>query len=141
LGQLIERKAEDMTQLLSNVLDLAKMESADQPLRAEWHVLDDLVTHSIGANASQLVGWRTAVRLRSDLPLVFVEANLIVQILSNLLQNAAKYTPLGSTITISTRKANVWCSKSPIMGRAFPVIRSAYSRNFSAAIRRTASRV
>lgn len=56
LGQLIERKAEDMTQLLSNVLGLAKMESADQPLRAEWHVLDHLVAHSIGANASQLVG-------------------------------------------------------------------------------------
>lgn len=42
------------------------------------------------------------MRLPSDLPLVFVEA-LIVQILSNLLQNAAKYTPLGSTITISAR--------------------------------------
>lgn len=103
LGQLIERKAADMTQLLSNVLDLAKMELADQPLRADWHALEDLVAHSLGVNASKLAGWRTVVCIPGDLPLIFVEANLIVQILSNLLQNAAKYTPRGSTITVSAR--------------------------------------
>jgi two-component system sensor histidine kinase KdpD len=34
-------------------------------------------------------------------PLILVEATLIVQILSNLLENAAKYTPPGTTITLS----------------------------------------
>jgi two-component system sensor histidine kinase KdpD len=37
----------------------------------------------------------------SGLPLILVEASLIVQILGNLLENAAKYTPPGTTITIS----------------------------------------
>jgi two-component system sensor histidine kinase KdpD len=36
----------------------------------------------------------------NDLPLVLVEATLIVQILNNLLENAAKYTPPGTTVTI-----------------------------------------
>jgi two-component system sensor histidine kinase KdpD len=103
LGNLIERKATDMTQLLSNVLDLAKMEQGQGQgaLRPDWHAVEDLVSHALRANQARLTGWRVVVDLPADFPSVFVEATLIVQILSNLLENAAKYTPPGTTISIS----------------------------------------
>jgi two-component system sensor histidine kinase KdpD len=101
LGNLIERKATDMSQLLSNVLDLAKMELGNGVLRAEWHAVEDLVSHALRANQARLTGWRVIVDLPVDFPSVFVEATLIVQMLSNLLENAAKYTPSGTTISIS----------------------------------------
>jgi two-component system, OmpR family, sensor histidine kinase KdpD len=37
----------------------------------------------------------------ADLPLILVEATLVVKILNNLLENIAKYTPSGTSITIS----------------------------------------
>jgi two-component system sensor histidine kinase KdpD len=101
LGNLIERKATDMSQLLSNVLDLAKMELGQGALRAEWHAVEDLVSHALRANQARLTGWRVVVDLPADFPSVFVEATLIVQMLGNLLENAAKYTPPGTTISIS----------------------------------------
>jgi two-component system sensor histidine kinase KdpD len=101
LGNLIERKATDMSQLLSNVLDLAKMELGQGVLRADWHAVEDLVSHSLRANQARLTGWRVLVDLPADFPLIFVEATLIVQILSNLLENATKYTPPGTTICIT----------------------------------------
>jgi two-component system, OmpR family, sensor histidine kinase KdpD len=101
LGNLIERKATEMSQLLSNVLDLAKMELGQGALRADWHAVEDVVSHALRANQARLTGWRVVVDLPVDFPLVFVEATLIVQILSNLLENAAKYTPPGTTISIS----------------------------------------
>jgi two-component system sensor histidine kinase KdpD len=101
LGNLIERKATDMSQLLSNVLDLAKMELGNGALRADWHAVEDLVSHALRANQARLTGWLVDVDLPADYPLIFVEATLIVQILSNLLENAAKYTPPGTTICIS----------------------------------------
>jgi two-component system sensor histidine kinase KdpD len=101
LGNLIERKATDMSQLLSNVLDLAKMELGNGALRADWHAVEDLVSHALRANQARLTGWRVVVDLPADFPSIFVEATLIVQILSNLLENAAKYTPPGTTISIS----------------------------------------
>jgi two-component system sensor histidine kinase KdpD len=101
LGHLIERKARDMSQLLTNVLDLMQMEFGRGALRTDWHAIDDLVALALRANEARLAQWRIALDLPADLPLVSVEATLIVQILSNLLENAAKYTPPGTTITIS----------------------------------------
>ena len=101
LGNLIERKATDMSQLLSNVLDLAKMELGNGALRADWHAVEDLVSHALRANQARLTGWLVDVDVPVNFPLIFVEATLIVQILGNLLENASKYTPPGTTICIT----------------------------------------
>jgi two-component system sensor histidine kinase KdpD len=101
LGKLIERKARDMSQLLTNVLELMQMEFGNGTLRTDWHAIDDLVALALRTNEARLAQWRTVVNLPADLPLILVEATLIVQIFSNLLENAAKYTPPGTTITIS----------------------------------------
>jgi two-component system sensor histidine kinase KdpD len=101
LGNLIERKARDMSQLLTNVLDLMQMEFGSGALRTDWHSIDDLIALALRTNEARLAQWRIALNVPNDLPLVLVEATLIVQILSNLLENAAKYTAPGTTIAIS----------------------------------------
>jgi two-component system, OmpR family, sensor histidine kinase KdpD len=101
LGLLIERKARDMSRLLTNVLELMQLESCRGALRADWHSVDDLVTLALRSYEARLSERRIVVHLPNNLPLVLVEATLIVQMLSNLLENAAKYTPSGTTITIS----------------------------------------
>jgi two-component system sensor histidine kinase KdpD len=105
LGQLIERKAHDMSHLLSNVLELARMEFGAGPLRADWHSVDELVAHSLRVNGARLTQRRVEVKMCDDLPLILVDATLMVQILNNLLENSAKYTPPGTTITISAAVA------------------------------------
>jgi two-component system, OmpR family, sensor histidine kinase KdpD len=100
LGNLIERKARDMSQLLTNVLDLVQMEFGGRALRSDWHAIDDLVALALRGSESRLAQWRIVLDLPPDLPPILVEPTLIVQILSNLLENAAKYTPAGTTIAI-----------------------------------------
>jgi len=100
LGRLIEHKARDMTRLLTNVLDLVQIEFGGRALRSDWHTVDDLVALALRGSESRLAQRRIVLELPSDLPLISVEPTLIVQILSNLLENAAKYTPAGTTITI-----------------------------------------
>jgi two-component system, OmpR family, sensor histidine kinase KdpD len=100
LGRLIEHKARDMTQLLTNVLELVQIEFGGRALRSDWHTVDDLVALALRGSQSRLAQRRIVLKLPPDLPLISVEPTLIVQILSNLLENAAKYTPPGTTITI-----------------------------------------
>jgi two-component system, OmpR family, sensor histidine kinase KdpD len=106
LGQLIETKARDMAELLGNVLELIRLESATSPPRADWQSLEDLV----GAAVRQSVHRFDRLLVRCDipdgLPLLYLDAQLIRQMLCNLLENAAKYTPPGSTVTVRAQSSS-----------------------------------
>jgi len=101
LGRLIEEKARDMSALLSNVLELVRLESGADVLNRDWHSLADLIGLAIRRHETRLIGWRVLSELPEDLPLLSVDATLFVQLLGNLLENAAKYTPPETVITIS----------------------------------------
>jgi two-component system sensor histidine kinase KdpD len=104
LGRLIEDKARDMSDLLSNVLELVRLESGADVLNRDWHALNELVGLAIGRHESRLAGWHVTTEIPADLPLLSLDANLIVQLLSNLLENAIKYTPPGTHIRICAQR-------------------------------------
>lgn len=109
LGGLIERKARDMSQLLTNVLELMRLEFATGTIRADWHAIEDLVSLAMRNNEVRLAAHRVELHLPADSPVIFVDETLIVQILGNLLENAAKYTPPGTTVTISAAVSSGEC--------------------------------
>jgi two-component system sensor histidine kinase KdpD len=101
LARSVESKAREMSDLVSNVLDLVRLESGQVALRRDWQTVDDLVGSALAACAERLAGHRVELSLAPDLPPVWVDATLIVQVLTNLLDNAAKYTPAGTRVTVS----------------------------------------
>jgi two-component system sensor histidine kinase KdpD len=103
LGRLIEDKARDMTELLSNVLELIRLEGGAPAVRREWHLLEDLIGLTFRQNEVRLVGRQMHVDVPADLPMLFVEGGLIVQMLSNLVENCTKYTPPETRIVIAAR--------------------------------------
>jgi two-component system sensor histidine kinase KdpD len=105
LGRLIEEKARDMTELLSNVLELMRLENGPMGAKCDWHILDDLIGQTLRQNEGRLVRWPVLVDVPADFPLLFVEGSLIVQMLSNLVENCTKHTPPGTQITLSARVA------------------------------------
>jgi len=90
-----------MSDLVSNVLDLVRLESGQVALRRDWQTLDDLVGSALADCAERLVAHRVELRLAPDLPPVWVDATLIVQVFTNLFDNIAKYTPAGTRVTVS----------------------------------------
>jgi two-component system, OmpR family, sensor histidine kinase KdpD len=100
LARSVETKAREMSELVSNVLDLVRLESGQVALRRDWQTLDDLIGSALAAYREKLAAYPTEVRLASDLPPVWADATLIVQVFSNLFDNIAKYTPPGTRVTI-----------------------------------------
>jgi two-component system, OmpR family, sensor histidine kinase KdpD len=101
LAHSVETKAREMSDLVSNVLDLVRLESGQVALRRDWQTLDDLIGSALAACAERLAANRVELRLAPDLPPVWVDATLIVQVFTNLFDNIAKYTPAGTRVTVS----------------------------------------
>ncbi|HTB67747.1 MAG TPA: sensor histidine kinase KdpD [Steroidobacteraceae bacterium] len=101
LARSIETKAREMSDLISNVLDLMRFESGQIKLRNDWQTLDDLVESSLRALEEPLTRYSVELRLPVDLPPVYVDATLITQVFTNLLDNIVKYTPPGTHIVIA----------------------------------------
>jgi len=101
LARSIEDTAREMSELVSNVLDLVRLESGQVVLRRDWQTLDDLVGSALTRYQERLAGHPVETRLAPDLPAVWVDATLIVQVFSNLFDNIAKYTPPGTRASVS----------------------------------------
>jgi two-component system sensor histidine kinase KdpD len=100
LAQTIAARSRDMAGLVSNVLDLVRLESGHVALRREWQSVDDLVGSALQKVATRLATRRVEVELPADLPSVHVDAALVSQALVNLLDNVAKHTPEGTNVRI-----------------------------------------
>lgn len=101
----ITDEAGRMSALVSNLLDMARIESGEVTLNLQWQPIEEVVGSALRASASVLGSRRVEVRIPRDLPLVRFDAVLIERVLVNLLENAAKYTPSGSGICIVARVA------------------------------------
>jgi two-component system, OmpR family, sensor histidine kinase KdpD len=101
LARSIESTARDMSELVSNVLDLTRFEAGEVVLRRDWQVLDDLVGAAWQRHEERLADYPLELAIPADLPPVYVDASLIVQVFANLFDNIAKYTPAGTRVRVA----------------------------------------
>jgi two-component system sensor histidine kinase KdpD len=103
LAVSINDEARRMTVLVNNLLDMARLESGNAELRRQWSSLEEIVGSVLTRLADALAAHPVKVDLPANLPLVSVDPVLIEQVLVNLLENAAKYTPVGTPIDVAAR--------------------------------------
>ncbi len=100
LSAQIEGKSKEMAEIISNVLDLMRLESGQVALRLENVMIEDLVSSALQRLSLRLRDHPVELQVPPDLPPARVDAALMLQVFTNLLENAVKYTPAGTTIYI-----------------------------------------
>lgn len=101
LSRGIVDEAERMSNLVNNILDMARLDAGVVELKKEWHPVEEIVGTVLTRLQKQLAGRPIKVKLPSGMPMMFVDAVLIEQVLINLLENALRYTPPGSGLEIT----------------------------------------
>ncbi len=101
--QTIKQGALRMNKLVNNLLDMTRVESGLLQLNKEWSDIQDV----IGVAVSRVEGLRgrpLQIDIEPDLPLIAVDFVLVEQVFVNLLDNAAKYSPPDSEISIKVSR-------------------------------------
>ena len=101
LLESIADEAERLGRLVNNLLEMTRLESGAIELRRDWHSIEEIAGATLRRLAKPLAHHFVKTSLPATLPLVLVDDVLIEQLMTNLLENAAKYTPPGSEIEIA----------------------------------------
>jgi two-component system, OmpR family, sensor histidine kinase KdpD len=101
LLETIFEEADRLERLVRNLLDMTRLESGGLEMKKDWIPLEEVVGTALDRCDAALRGRHVSVLLPPELPLVPLDPGLMGQVFSNLLENAAKYTPPGSPIEIA----------------------------------------
>ena len=85
---------------VENLLEMARLNSGVIAAHAEWEAIEELVEAALNRLRRELEGHTIHVEIDKNFPPLWVAGELMEKVFVNLLENAARYTPPGSTIEI-----------------------------------------
>ncbi len=119
--RIINKECDRLTRLVTEVLDLSRMESRQASWTWEEVDLPEVVAAAVDGTRSLLMqkGRSIKVGLEPDLPILWNDRDRLVQVVTNLLSNSIKFTPHGGKISIKVKKLAV--DKSDGLGQKLQV--------------------
>jgi two-component system sensor histidine kinase KdpD len=97
-------EGERLDRYIRNLLDMTKLGHGTLKIERDWIALTDILSSALRRTRNLMTKVRVERDVADDLPLLFVHPALIEQALINVLENAAKFAPDGSILTIQARK-------------------------------------
>ncbi|PRF81819.1 two-component system sensor histidine kinase KdbD [Burkholderia cenocepacia] len=106
-GELVDAihdEALRMTGIVTNLLDMARLQAGSLQLKRQWSLLEETVGAALAACRRVLARHPARVALPADLPLLQMDAVLMERLFTNLFENAAKYTPPDTALDIGAER-------------------------------------
>jgi two-component system sensor histidine kinase KdpD len=100
LVETICEEAERLERLVSNLLDMTRLDSGTVEPKREWVPLVEVIGGALTRLERRLAGRKVTTAIPEDVPLLSIDPVLVEQLFLNLLENAIKYTPAGTEIDI-----------------------------------------
>ena len=114
-------ESERLNRFIANLLDMTKLESGAIVPNTAPHDLREIVGSALRRANKILARHHVELELATDLPMIELDAVLFEQVLFNILDNAAKYAPIGTTIRIqSWRDTDSVCLRILDEGEGIP---------------------
>ena len=106
LLKIAQRNSELLMVLINDILDIEKLESGTMKLTLQPVELGKLLADSVRANSAYAARFEVTIKLRveDDLPMVVADPDRLMQVVANLLSNAAKFTRPGTMVDVRAGK-------------------------------------
>jgi two-component system sensor histidine kinase KdpD len=106
--------AERLNRLVANLLDMTRLESGMIRPKLDWCDIRDIINQSARGLERELAQHVLSVKVEDDVPLLKLDFVLIEQALTNLIHNAALYTPKGTEIAVRSFLEDGKCAISVV---------------------------
>jgi len=104
LASVVRDEAERLNNDIQNLLDATRISREQIKPRMEWIEPSDIVNSALERRRRRLAGHTVSLDVDSNLPFIYVDPVLIEQAFAQVVDNAAKYSPPGSAITVAAKR-------------------------------------
>jgi two-component system sensor histidine kinase KdpD len=104
LAGVVRDEAERLNSEIQNLLDATRISREQIRPRQEWIEPQDIVNAALERRRRRLSGHHVSLDMDSNLPFIYVDAVLVEQAFGQIVDNAAKYSPPGSPITVAAKR-------------------------------------
>ncbi|HEY0461822.1 MAG TPA: DUF4118 domain-containing protein [Pyrinomonadaceae bacterium] len=103
--EIINEETDRLNEFIEGMVGLARIEANALHIRKTWSEPEEIINNALERAKNQLRSRHVSIEIERRLPDVFVDASSISEVIYTLLDNAAKYSPAGSLIRITARRA------------------------------------
>jgi two-component system sensor histidine kinase KdpD len=104
LAGVVRDEAERLNNDIQNLLDATRISREQIRPRQEWIEPQDIVNAALERRRRRLSGHQVSLDMDSNLPFIYVDPVLVEQAFGQMVDNAAKYSPPGSPITVAAKR-------------------------------------
>lgn len=102
LSSILE-EGQRLDRYIRNLLDMTRLGHGSLRIERDWIAVTDQLSSALRRTRKVLEGVEICLRIDETLPLIYVHPAFIEQALVNILENAGRYAPVGSVVTIAAR--------------------------------------
>lgn len=103
--EVIEHSANRLDRFVEGIVDLARIDAGDISLHRNWGAVEDIIDAALAQAVPLTRNHHINVLVAEELPVIRVDARTVTEVIYTLLDNASKYAPARTTITISACRA------------------------------------
>jgi two-component system sensor histidine kinase KdpD len=101
---VINEETDRLNRLVGEAAEMAQLDAQQVELRRESHTVRDIIDAALEKSKQGLAGREVKIELPQELPPVRVDLERVAEVLVQLLENATKYSPAGTPLTITAER-------------------------------------
>ncbi|MET0626086.1 MAG: ATP-binding protein [Pyrinomonadaceae bacterium] len=103
--EVIDEESDRLNRFVEGLIELARIEAGELRLRLRWGAVDEVVAAALSRAEPLTRNHPVGVEVEDELPVVRVDPRAVAEVVYTLIDNAAKYSPPGTTIRVAASRA------------------------------------
>lgn len=101
--EVIDEETDRLNRFIEGLVEMARIEAGEMHLRRRWGSIEEIITTALERAAPLTRAHSMKISLDAELPTVRVDARAVAEVIYTLVDNAAKYSPAGTSISVAAR--------------------------------------